>query len=124
MKYLLDSNTLIYASQPDARFAVCRQWLERESVAISAISRVEVLGFRNLTLSDAQFFASVLRLVPQLPISDAVLDRAIKIRQQFRLKTPDAIVAATALEHGLEFITADQGFRRVSGLVVIDPLTT
>ena len=122
MKYLLDSNTVIYASQPDARFAVCRQWVEQEQVAISAISRVEVMGFHNLTQTDAEFLATVLRFVPQLPISDAVLDQAVKIRQQFRLKTPDAIVAATALEHGLALITADQGFRRVAGLIVIDPL--
>ena len=105
MKYLLDSNTVIYASQPDARFAVCRQWVEQEQVAISAISRVEVMGFHNLTQTDAEFLATVLRFVPQLPISDSVLDQAVKIRQQFRLKTADAIIAATALEHGLELIT-------------------
>ena len=124
VKYLLDSNTLIYASQPDARFAVCRQWIEREQVAISAVSRVEVLGFHNLTQTDAEFLATVLRFVPQLPVTDAVLDRAVLIRKQFRLKTPDAIITATALEHDLALITADQGFQRVAGLIVIDPFVS
>ena len=122
MKYLLDSNTLIYASQPDARFAACRQWVEQDEVAISAVSRLEVLGFGRLTQTDAEFFATMLRFLPQLPITDEVIDQAIKIRQQFRLKTPDAIVAATALVHGLELVTADRGFGRVAGLAVIDPL--
>ncbi|WP_375418480.1 type II toxin-antitoxin system VapC family toxin [uncultured Hymenobacter sp.] len=124
MKYILDSNTLIYASQPEARFADCRHWIEQDGVAISAISRVEVLGFHGLTQADAEFLATALRFIPQLPVSDAVLDQAVKIRQQFRLKTPDAIVAATALEHGLNLVTADQGFRRVAGLIVIDPLAS
>ncbi len=122
MKYLLDSNTLIYASQPEARYVRCREWLEREGAVISAISRAEVLGFQRLTAIDAEFFATVLRFVPQLPITDAVLDRTVKIRQQLRIKTPDAIVAATALVHGLALVSADAGFARVAGLSVINPL--
>lgn len=104
MKYLLDSNTLIYASQPEARYVQCRDWIERESVAISAISRAEVLGFHRLTETDA------------------VLDRTVKIRQQLRIKTPDAIVAAAALVYGLELVTADAGFARVAGMSIINPL--
>jgi len=122
MKYLLDSNTLIYASQPEARYVQCRDWIERESVAISAISRAEVLGFHRLTETDAEFFATVLRFMPQLPITDAVLDRTVKTRQQLRIKTPDAIVAATALVYGLALVTADAGFARVAGMSIINPL--
>lgn len=122
MKYLLDSNALIYAVRPEALYAPFRLWAEHEQAALSAISRVEVLGFARLTSADALALSAILTLLPQLAVSDAVLDKAIVLRQQFRLKTPDAIVAATALEHGLDLVTADQGFRRVAGLTVIDPL--
>ncbi len=90
--------------------------------ALSAISRVEELGFTRLTTADAKACAAMFQLLPQLPITDAILDQTVKIQQQLRIKTPDAIVAATALVHGLALATADQGFGRVAGLVVIDPL--
>lgn len=122
MKYLLDSNALIYAVRPGAIYAPFRQWVEHDAAAFSAISRVEVLGFARLTNADALAFAAIFKLLPQLTVSDVVLDRAIEIRQELRLKTPDAVVAATALVHGLELVTADSDFTRVANLVVINPL--
>ena len=70
------------------------------------------------------FFAIAFDFLPQLDITAEVLNRAIKTRQQFRLKTPDAVVAATALAHGLELVTADAGFTRVAGLTIVNPILT
>lgn len=122
MKYLLDSNALIYAVRPDALYAPFRLWVKHPDAVISTISRVEVLGFTRLTVADARAFTAMFLLLPQLPMTDVVLNRAVKIRQQLRIKTPDAIVAATALVHGLELVTADSDFTRVTGLVVVNPL--
>jgi len=122
MKYLLDSNALIYAARPDALYAPFRPWVKHPDAAVSAISRVEVLGFTQLTSADARAFTAMFLVLPQLPITDAVLDQAVKIRQQLRIKTPDAIVAATALVHGLELITADSDFARIIGLTILNPL--
>ena len=36
---------------------------------------------------------------------------------------PDVEIAALAIEHGLVLASHDQGFRRFSGLRVLDPLT-
>ena len=124
MTYLLDSNALIYAVRPEAFYAPFRRWVQRDATAFSAISRMEVLGFARLTPADTLAFAAIFRLVPELPITSEVLDAAIKIRQQFRLKTPDAVVAATALVHRLELVTADSDFTRVAGLIVLNPMLT
>ena len=69
-----------------------------------------------------RYFSAVLAALPVLPITDQVLLRATEVRRKFGLKTPDGIVAATALVHGLELVTADLGFDRVAGLAVINPL--
>ena len=122
MKYLLDSNLLIYSARPEPQFVALRPWVKRPDVAISALSQVEVLGYPALSVTDNLYFLALLRLLPQLAVTDLVLQRAVHIRQQFRLKTPDAIIAASALEHGLELVTADTGFGRVVGLGLIDPL--
>jgi len=54
-----------------------------------------------------------------LPIDQAILEMAANLRATYRLKTPDSIHAATALQHGSSlFLTNDAGFRKVSGLNV------
>jgi tRNA(fMet)-specific endonuclease VapC len=51
-----------------------------------------------------------------------VVDRAIQIRKKFRVKTPDAIIAATAMEVGAVLVTRNEGdFKKVDGLQVINP---
>ena len=55
-----------------------------------------------------------------LEIGEKVLTMAAQVRADCRLKTPDAIHAATALLAGTTmFLTNDVGFRRVPGLNVV-----
>ena len=55
-----------------------------------------------------------------LPITQAILRGAAQLRAATKLKTPDAIHAATALNAGcVLFVTNDVGFRSVSGLPVV-----
>lgn len=122
MKYLLDSNTLIYSARPEPQFVVLRPWIKHPEAAVSAFAAVEVLGYHAISTADMLYFQAILRIILQLPITDAVLRRATTVRQQFRLKTADAIIAATALELGLELVTADSDFARVAGIVVLNPL--
>ena len=62
-----------------------------------------------------------------LPITHATLRRAAQLRATTKLKTPDALHAATALDASCAlFVTNDVGFRVVPGLplVVLDDLLT
>jgi toxin FitB len=50
-------------------------------------------------------------------MSEAVIEQAIRIRKTCGLKLPDALIAATALAHGLQLMTANESdFKRVLGL--------
>ncbi len=122
MKYLLDSNTLIYAARPELTYAALRQWVQRPDVSVSALTQVEVLGFHRLQEDDEIYLRLLLARLPEQPVTTPILQRAILVRQQFRLKTVDALIAATALVHGLELVTADTDFAPVAGLVVVNPL--
>jgi predicted nucleic acid-binding protein len=54
-----------------------------------------------------------------IPIDRNILFSATNLRVRYRLKTPDAIHAATALSIGCNrFITNDKGFRNIGGLPV------
>ena len=48
--------------------------------------------------------------------------RAIQIRKSMRIKVPDAIIAATALEMDAVLMTRNEGdFKAVEGLQIMNP---
>ena len=52
---------------------------------------------------------------------DAVLiEKIIEIRQQHRLKLPDAVIAAMAIQNSATLVTADREFGKVTILTVIN----
>jgi len=59
--------------------------------------------------------ATVLGLTPN------VVKKCISIRRSRKIRTPDAIIAATAIAHDLVLLTSDRDFENIQGLQVIDP---
>lgn len=89
--------------------------------AVSVMSKIEVLGFNapkeELNLLDDFFNDAVL-----LDISGEVVEQTIALRRAVKIKTPDAIIAATALTYGLTLITRNiSDFKNIPGLSVINP---
>ncbi|MEI1374761.1 PIN domain-containing protein [Nostoc sp. UHCC 0926] len=48
-----------------------------------------------------------------------LIEQIIQLRQQYRLKLPDAIIAAMTLQATANLVTADREFAKVSTLAVI-----
>ncbi len=120
---LCDSNILIYAADPDDR--VCAGFVERRDAAISTVCRVEVLGFpgyARLSLDQQQRLQEVVHSMIELRMEELIVEQAIALRQQRRMSLGDAIVAATALVHGIPLVTRNTvDFRHVEKLTVINP---
>lgn len=58
-----------------------------------------------------------------LPISQAVLIRAVALRQQRRMTLGDAIIAGTALVYNLTLVTRNvDDFRWITDLSLLNPL--
>lgn len=53
---LLDGNIIIYAALPE--YAALQDFIAKHAPAVSAISRVEVLGYHLLTETDRRNFAA------------------------------------------------------------------
>ncbi|NEQ35237.1 MAG: type II toxin-antitoxin system VapC family toxin [Okeania sp. SIO3I5] len=100
---LLDSNIIIYATQAENN--ALRKFIAEHSPAVSALSYVEVLGYHQLTEQERLFFEDFFRASLVLPISQAVLDQAVALRQIRRMTLGDAIIAGTALVHNLTLVT-------------------
>jgi predicted nucleic acid-binding protein len=76
---------------------------------ISVVTRTEVLtGIR----SDADRAAATMMLGSciNIPVSEEIADLAADLRKEYRLKTADAIIYATARVLGVSLVTRDKAF--------------
>lgn len=118
---LLDSNILIYSCQSD--FSYLKPLVVNTKNCVSHISKLEVLGFPHLQENEQKYFESVFKILNIMPINEAVIDKAIDLRQQFKMKSNDSIIAATALLHDLEVYTRNvDDFKNITGLQIINPV--
>lgn len=121
---LLDSNIVIYAARPEPEYETVRAFIEQHAPAVSAVSRVETLGYHRLTEQDQVFLEEFFAAAEILPISDAVIEEAVQLRQQRRMSLGDSLVAGTALAHGLQLVTHNTAdFDWIDGLNLLDPLS-
>lgn len=119
---LLDSNILIYATQPSL-FSVVGPLIASPNSFVSEITRLESLGFHRLTENDKLYLVATFKKMSILPITQAFIDKAIELRQQKKMSAGDAIHAATALLHNLELHTRNtQDFDWINGLKVVNPI--
>jgi len=86
------------------------------------ISQIEFLVFSGLTEADRQLFQQFLQCVKVVNLAagdTALIGKIIEIRQQYRLKLPDAVIAAMAIQNSAGLVTADQEFAKITPLTVI-----
>lgn len=101
LEELLDSNIIIYATQPE--YGWLREFIAEYEPAVSALSYIETLGYHRLTEAERQLLEEFFAVSLVLPISQPVLVRAVALRQMRRMTLGDAIIAGTALTHNLIF---------------------
>lgn len=120
-RYLLDTNAIITLLQGNKQIS---QLLNKADwLGISIISQIEFLSFPELSSADQQLFNLFIQRVEVVDLestNDALMSKIIEIRQQFRLKLPDAVIAATAIHNSASVVTADKTFSKVDGLSVVD----
>lgn len=112
-RYLLDTNAIIYLI--GGRLATP---LPAGQYSFSVISEIELLSFPGLSAEDEQKITELLALLDRVELTQAVRLEAIKLRKQKRLKLPDAIIAASAINCDATLFTNDQAFYVTSGLTV------
>jgi toxin FitB len=67
-------------------------------------------------------FLKILKQFHEIPVSTEVIDEAIRIRKEVRVRIPDALIAASALAARAELVTSNTAdFIRIPGLAVLDP---
>ena len=106
MSYLIDTNVVIYYFNGLTNDEPLHAMLA-ESFKVSIITKIEFLGWGKF-FEDHDLHAQArefMRHATILGLDEAITGQAIALRQQFKSKTPDAIIAATALVNGLTVVT-------------------
>jgi toxin FitB len=118
---LIDSNLIIYATQPP--YTQLRGWLLDCATHYSAISRLETLGYHLLGDAEKKAVIAILENLDILMINTISLEIAIALRQQRKMSLGDALIAATCLEHNLPLATANsKDFEWIADLIIYNPL--
>lgn len=119
-RYLLDTNAIIALLRGHP--SLLRRLKEAGWVGISILSHIEFLAFPDLSEDDIRHFR---RLTERLNVvgidrtQSELIERIIQVRKQHRLKLPDAIIAATALQFSAVLVTDDQQLRDLPSLNAI-----
>ena len=124
MKYLLDTNILIYYITdkiPQKELITIEKILE-EDFNISIISKIEFLGWKSY--DDKSFLEAkeFINLANIISLDDEIADEAINLRRKYNLKLGDAIIASTSLIHDLVLVTRNEkDFKKIDKIRIYNP---
>ncbi len=123
MRNLIDTNVWIDAlSGRLSSAAFLKISVQADWAGYSAITRLELFGLPGLKHEEETKISEILKPFVEIAVDSQIIDRAILIRKTKRIKVPDAIIAATALERSCSLITRNtEDFKGISDPVVIDP---
>ena len=84
--------------------------------SISVITEIELLSFPGLSDGEELRIRNLLQSLVQIDLTAIVRDETVRLRRNYRLKIPDAIIAASALTQQAVLLTNDLSFASVEGL--------
>ena len=103
MKYLVDSNIIIYHLNNEP---IASEFLENnyQDIAISLITYIEVLSF-PFTQNELKIVKMLLKTFKILDITLSISEQAIENRQFKKIKIADNIIASSAMVNNLILVT-------------------
>jgi predicted nucleic acid-binding protein len=102
MKAVFDTNILIDFLNQDKRAKKELGLFDRR--LISLITQIEILVGAKDKAEEAEL-RKFLRHFDLCPISTEIADFCVKLRQKHKLRIPDALIWATALQHECQLVT-------------------
>ena len=122
--FLADTNVgidFLNGKLPSASTSWLEQLLQQRQLALSVVVRIELLSWLGKPV-EMELLQEFIAATEVLPLDEPVIQQTIRLRQQHRVKLPDAIIAATALAHGLPLLSRNVAdFRAVAGLQLLNP---
>jgi len=121
-RYLIDSNAAIDflgGKLPEKG----KQLMLKIKPEISIITSIEILSKKDISISEIQKYKTFINSsFIYSDINEEIAEQTISIRKKYGLKTPDAIIAATAIVNKLILISRNEkDFTKIHKLELINP---
>jgi len=119
--YLADTNAIIdYLENKLPEKSI--DLIDRAILQFSVISRIELLAWSKASDSQLKILNDFINTSLVFGLTEGIILKTIEIRRNYRLKLPDAIIAATAIDNNLTLITRNTSdFEKVISLNCINP---
>ena len=124
MKFLIDTNIIIHFFNNEIPEMGKNQLksIILLTVNISIISKIELLGFTPQVGQEQPLIEDFVHNCTLFHLTDEIAAKTIELRKQYRLKIPDAIIAATAMVNNMTLISRnDKDFQQIKHLKYINP---
>ncbi|WP_273445408.1 type II toxin-antitoxin system VapC family toxin [Neolewinella agarilytica] len=122
-QFLIDSNVIIeflIGNLPSQGVSWLIEKVNNQEHCISPINQIEVLGYNGEPdeMQRAELFINGSK---SIPIDSQVVANTILIKRKKKIKLPDAVIAATAITHGLTIVTRNEkDFKDIDGIKTIN----
>ena len=113
---LVDTNIILYLLGGDETVATS---LDGKNIHISFITELELLGYPGQSNAEKQLIQHLLNEVVIIGLNENIKKAVIDIRTNYRIKLPDAIIAATSMYLNMPLFSADDDFKRVESISFI-----
>ena len=120
--FLIDTNILIYYFNGIELDEKIDEILS-SSFNISIITKIEFLSWQKL-YEDKILEEKAISFISNAKIydlDDNIANRVIRLRQKYKIKTPDAIIGATAKQYGLAIVTNNANDFKHFDLEIVTP---
>ncbi len=114
LDYLIDTNIFILLLNGELA-----EPIPEGNLGYSIITQIEILSFSSLSQDEEQLIRTSLKTLSQISINTTIAEKTIQLRRKYRLKTPDAIILASAWEHGATLLSNDQQLLQINEVQVI-----
>ncbi len=118
-KYLADTNTFIFLldKNPSLKPLLTSDW------SYSFITEIELKGKFGISVNELKTISELLSSCSKVSYTEEIVKITIELRQKYKIKVPDAIIAASSIHKNLPLITFDKGFSVIKDidLVLLEP---
>jgi tRNA(fMet)-specific endonuclease VapC len=120
LKAILDTNAIV--SFLRGEYNIIELINKTDHIGICVISKLEFLAFEGLTEKDKNVFLKFCERIHIYELAsndDELMNLIIFIKKKYKLKLPDAIIAATAIINDAILVTKDKDFSKIQELKLV-----
>lgn len=123
---LVDTNAIIYYlgnQLPEKAVSKFEQYFKDDRLFISIINKIEALSYPKHSSKTEGLFREFIEKTTVINLDKELAEAVIKIRKNYNIKLPDAIIAASSLNNDHVLVTSNiKDFKKIKGLKVVDPM--